>query len=93
MASTAVVLGVSLAVVGLAGRHLLRRLPDLERNMSQAAKALSDSAPSKYYRGGFEPQMSKREASLILGTYRLLHVHALVRADMRACVLACARAV
>jgi DnaJ family protein C protein 19 len=26
-------------------------------------------ANSKYYKGGFEPKMNKREAALILGTY------------------------
>lgn len=67
MASTAVVLGVGLAAVGLAGRALSRHLPDLERNMAQTAKRLAESTPSKYYRGGFETQMTKREASLILG--------------------------
>ena len=41
---------------------------------TQAAKVLSESAPSKFYRGGFEPQMSKREASLILGTFRRVRV-------------------
>ena len=69
MASTAVVLGVGLAAVGLAGRALSRRLPDLERNMAQTAKRLAESTPSKYYRGGFETQMTKREASLILGEW------------------------
>ena len=69
MASTAVVLGVGLAAVGLAGRALSRRLPDLERNMAQTAKRLAESTPSKYYRGGFETQMTKREASLILGQW------------------------
>ena len=43
MASTAVVLGVSLAVVGLGGRHLLRRLPDLEKNMSQVSEREKDT--------------------------------------------------
>lgn len=67
MASSFVVFGIGLAAVGLAGRHLSRRLPDLERNLSETAKRLADSTPSKYYRGGFESQMTKREAGLILG--------------------------
>jgi len=66
MASYAVIFGVSLAALGFAGRALSRRLPDIEINISQTAKRLSEGT-SKYYRGGFESQMSKGEASLILG--------------------------
>lgn len=48
-------------------------MPNASVKMAEAMKNLSNSldaeslASSKYYRGGFEPKMSKREASLILG--------------------------
>lgn len=47
-------------------------MPNAAQKMSEAMKNLpnfdADSlANSKYYRGGFEPKMSKREAALILG--------------------------
>lgn len=47
-------------------------MPNAAQKMSEAMKNLpkfdSESlASSKYYRGGFEPKMNKREASLILG--------------------------
>ena len=51
---------------------MLRQVPNASQKMAEAMKNLpkfdSESlASSKYYRGGFEPKMSKREASLILG--------------------------
>lgn len=51
---------------------MLRQIPNASAKMAEAMKNLpkfdSESlASSKYYRGGFEPKMSKREASLILG--------------------------
>lgn len=44
--------GATLATVGILGRALMRRAANIS---------------IKYYRGGFEPTMTKREASLILG--------------------------
>lgn len=64
--------GLTAAAVGFGGRYLLRQMPNAAQKMSEAMKNLpnfdADSlANSKYYRGGFEPKMSKREAALILG--------------------------
>lgn len=47
-------------------------MPNASAKMAEAIKNMpkfdADSlASSKYYRGGFEPKMSKREAALILG--------------------------
>jgi DnaJ homolog subfamily C member 19 len=47
-------------------------MPNAAQKMSEAMKNLpkldaESLANSKYYRGGFEPKMSKREAALILG--------------------------
>ncbi|XP_063974014.1 mitochondrial import inner membrane translocase subunit TIM14 [Diachasmimorpha longicaudata] len=72
MASTAIVAGVGIAIVGFGGRYIIRSMPTLSKKMSEALKSLPklDSqslANSKYHKGGFEPTMTKREASLILG--------------------------
>lgn len=50
----------------------MRQVPNASAKMAEAMKNLpkfdSESlASSKYYRGGFEPKMNKREAALILG--------------------------
>lgn len=64
--------GLTAAAVGFGGRYLLRQMPNAAQKMSEAMKNLPNLdaetfANSKYYRGGFEPKMSKREAALILG--------------------------
>ncbi|XP_018403908.1 PREDICTED: mitochondrial import inner membrane translocase subunit TIM14 [Cyphomyrmex costatus] len=66
--STIVAAGIGLAAVGFAGRYLLRRLPNLSQRMAETVKKLDSQslANSKYYKGGFEPKMTRREASLIL---------------------------
>ncbi|XP_011065932.1 PREDICTED: mitochondrial import inner membrane translocase subunit TIM14 [Acromyrmex echinatior] len=67
--STIVAAGVGLAAVGFAGRYLLRRMPNLSQRMAETMKKLDSQslANSKYYKGGFEQRMTRREASLILG--------------------------
>lgn len=70
MQSNAILAGLGLAAVGFAGRYIMRRSPQWTKNLSEAMKLLPNSeslANSKYYRGGFDPKMNKREASLILG--------------------------
>ncbi|XP_029168245.1 mitochondrial import inner membrane translocase subunit TIM14 isoform X2 [Nylanderia fulva] len=69
MASTAVAAGIGLAAVGFAGRYLLKRMPNLSQRMAETVKKLDSQslANSKYYKGGFEQKMTRREASLILG--------------------------
>ncbi|THD25174.1 Mitochondrial import inner membrane translocase subunit 14 [Fasciola hepatica] len=62
--SSPVLIGLGLVAVGLAGRYITRqvkvtRIPDLAR--------IAGFTTSKYYRGGFEPKMTRREAALILG--------------------------
>ncbi|XP_062869550.1 mitochondrial import inner membrane translocase subunit TIM14 [Trichomycterus rosablanca] len=57
MASTMVAVGLTLAAAGFAGRYV-----------KQALQSLPKSAfGGGYYRGGFDPKMTRREASLILG--------------------------
>ncbi|KAG8231597.1 hypothetical protein J437_LFUL012289 [Ladona fulva] len=72
MASTAVVVGLGLAAVGFIGRQVVRRLPNLTQKVNEAIKSMpridaQTFVNSKYYKGGFEPKMTKREACLILG--------------------------
>lgn len=62
--------GLSLAAVGFAGRYLVRRAPQMSQKLSEAMKSFPTAeslATSKYYRGGFDAKMNKREAALILG--------------------------
>lgn len=62
-----------MAAVGYAGRYLLRQLPNATKTFNEAMKNLpkfdaESVATSKYYKGGFDPKMNRREAALILGT-------------------------
>ncbi|XP_076233638.1 mitochondrial import inner membrane translocase subunit TIM14 [Calliopsis andreniformis] len=71
MTSILVATGVTLAAVGFTGRYILRKMPTLSQKMAEAVKNIPklDSqtlANSKYYKGGFESKMTRREASLIL---------------------------
>lgn len=70
MQSSLVMAGVGLAAVGFAGRYLFRRAPGMSQKFSEAIRSFpaeSMASSSKYYRGGFDPKINKREASLILG--------------------------
>ena len=71
MTSGLVLAGLGLAAIGFGGRMLARSLPKasqtLEETMRTFPTTQSSWANSKYYKGGFEPKMSKREAALILG--------------------------
>nr|CAD7603392.1 unnamed protein product [Timema genevievae] len=69
-ASTVILAGLGLAAVGFVGRHIIRSAPTVTQKVNEAMKSFPNSATfanSKYYKGGFEPRMTKREASLILG--------------------------
>ncbi|CAI9721685.1 Hypothetical predicted protein [Octopus vulgaris] len=70
MASNLILVGIGCTIVGFAGRYALR----YGKVAGETLKKQIDSLPStsaftynKYYKGGFEPKMSKREAGLILG--------------------------
>lgn len=68
--SNAILAGLGLAAVGFAGRYIMRRAPQMSQKLNEAMKAFPTAeslATSKYYRGGFEAKMNKREAALILG--------------------------
>lgn len=44
-------------------------MPNMGQKMTEAMKSLNPEAlaTSKYYKGGFDPKMNRREAALILG--------------------------
>ena len=55
-----------MAAVGIAGRMAVRNAPKAIQNMESAVKNMQNLnsgawANSKYYKGGFEPKMTKRE--------------------------------
>ncbi|XP_076435811.1 mitochondrial import inner membrane translocase subunit TIM14-like [Babylonia areolata] len=60
--------GLGMAVVGFAGRSGIGYARIATNTLKKQLDALSASgAFSKYYKGGFERKMNKREAGLILG--------------------------
>ncbi|KAL6090143.1 hypothetical protein STEG23_003473 [Scotinomys teguina] len=68
VASTVVAVGLTIAAAGFAGRYVLQAMKHMEPQVKQVFQSLPKSAFSGgYYRGGFEPKMTKREAALILG--------------------------
>nr|SVE77398.1 EOG090X0MNL [Daphnia lumholtzi]SVE78027.1 EOG090X0MNL [Daphnia lumholtzi]SVE78655.1 EOG090X0MNL [Daphnia lumholtzi]SVE79286.1 EOG090X0MNL [Daphnia lumholtzi] len=71
MASSAIVAGLGLAAVGFAGRMIIRSAPTVTTKFNEILKQFPTDSESllgsRYYKGGFDAKMSKREASLILG--------------------------
>jgi len=73
MASSLILVGLGMAALGVGGRIALRTAPKAISNMENIIKAMPSQidskawANSKYYKGGFEDKMTKREAALILG--------------------------
>lgn len=70
--SSIILAGLGVAAVGFAGKHLMRRMPQMTTKFNEALKNLpkfdaESMANAKYYKGGFDPKMNKREAALILG--------------------------
>ena len=71
MSSGLVLVGLGMAAVGLAGRLALRTAPKAVQNMESVMKNMQnlDSgawANTKYYKGGFEPKMTKREVCVLV---------------------------
>ncbi|KAK3775458.1 hypothetical protein RRG08_015305 [Elysia crispata] len=68
MATGLILAGLGLAAVGFAGRYAWRAGRIAQQTLNQKLGELpSSGAFSKFYRGGFEAKMTKREAGLILG--------------------------
>jgi len=68
--------GLGIAGTALALRVLSRNLKQMQQHASKISR--SSSAFTTYYRGGFEPKMTRREAGLILGKRNYLLNRALL---------------
>ena len=66
MSSSVIAFGLSLAGSSFILRAALKRATPWVKQVESAMKNVT-SANYKYYRGGFESKMTKREAALILG--------------------------
>ncbi|XP_023242189.1 mitochondrial import inner membrane translocase subunit TIM14-like [Centruroides sculpturatus] len=68
MTTGIILAGLTLAAVGFAGRYAFRVSKQFsEKFQHLKIPTTSSFANSKYYKGGFEPKMTRREAGLILG--------------------------
>lgn len=68
MSGGIILASLGLAAMGFAGRFALRQLPNLSKSVNEAMKNLPKfDAGSRYYQGGFDLKMNRREAALILG--------------------------
>ncbi|KAI2804443.1 hypothetical protein RDWZM_007841 [Blomia tropicalis] len=66
MSSGVILAGLALAAVGYGGRILMRQGKIISETVSKTIPNAT-FANSKYYRGGFDPKMNRREAGLVLG--------------------------
>ncbi|XP_061884597.1 mitochondrial import inner membrane translocase subunit TIM14 [Entelurus aequoreus] len=68
MASSMVAVGLTLAAAGFAGRFAMQAMKQMEPQVKQALQSFPKTAfGGGYYKGGFEPKMTRREAALVLG--------------------------
>jgi len=73
MPTSLILVGLGMAAMGIGGRIVMRSAPKAISNMENVIKSMPSQldskawANSKFYKGGFEPKMTKREAALILG--------------------------
>ncbi|XP_072850880.1 dnaJ homolog subfamily C member 15 isoform X2 [Pogona vitticeps] len=67
LARSMIAVGLGVAAVAFAGRYAFQFWKPLEQVISGTARKISAASLSSYYKGGFEPKMNRREASLILG--------------------------
>ncbi|UJR37203.1 hypothetical protein I4U23_029911 [Adineta vaga] len=65
--STPVIVGLSLAAVGITGRYFARHGKLLTQYLTKTSAIISEGLSTKYYKGGFDVKMTRREAGLILG--------------------------
>ncbi|KAL3847137.1 hypothetical protein ACJMK2_018067 [Sinanodonta woodiana] len=68
MSTAAILAGLGLAAVGFGGRYIVRNAAVVQNTLKKQFDILdAGGAFSKYYKGGFDSKMSRREAGLILG--------------------------
>ncbi|CAF1405398.1 unnamed protein product [Adineta steineri] len=65
--STTVFVGLGLAAFGFGGRYLARYGKSIAENLTKTTGVIAEGLSSKYYKGGFDTKMNRREAALILG--------------------------
>lgn len=63
------VAGIAITGTALVARFLMRAATEMKASASKLPKT---PLLTSYYKGGFEPKMSRREAALILGTVQLV---------------------
>nr|CAG8519782.1 9259_t:CDS:2 [Entrophospora candida] len=63
--TTPLIIGIGIAAVATAGRFAVKAIQKYKpQNVGSGGSIISSS---KFYKGGFDPKMNKREAALILG--------------------------
>ncbi|KRZ89529.1 Mitochondrial import inner membrane translocase subunit TIM14 [Trichinella sp. T8] len=69
MSSVAILAGLGIATAGILGRLAMRYGKQMSSRLKNQLDAIPGGAVgfSKYYQGGFEKKMTRREAFLILG--------------------------
>ena len=83
MASTVVLSGLALGVFGFGGRALVQH----SKTIAAKLPKVFNFSSAKYYKGGFDKTMSRREASLILGVPQSAAKKQLKKAHMRVMLL------
>ena len=74
MSSGLILVGLGMAALGVGGRIALRTAPKAISSMENVIKSMPSQldskawANSKYYKGGFEGKMTKREVSTLFCT-------------------------
>ncbi|XP_032381591.1 mitochondrial import inner membrane translocase subunit TIM14 isoform X2 [Etheostoma spectabile] len=88
MASSMVAVGLALAAAGFAGRYAMQAMRQMEPQMKMALQSFPKPAfGGGYYRGGFDPKMTKREASLVLGVSPTANTNKIREAHRRLMIL------
>ncbi|KAL1237280.1 hypothetical protein TSPI_05873 [Trichinella spiralis] len=67
MSSVAILAGLGIATAGILGRLAVRYGKQMSSRLKNQLDAIPGGTFSKYYQGGFEKKMTRREAFLILG--------------------------
>ena len=83
--SSLVVAGLGVAVAAFAGRAIYASLREASKRAASRGTPLFSASP--YYRGGFEPKMTRREAGLILGVSPSAPAHKVREAHKRIMLL------
>ena len=71
MPTSVILVGLGMAAMGIGGRIVMRTAPKAISNMENVIKSMPSQldskawANSKFYKGGFEPKMTKREVKQI----------------------------